>query len=210
MRLHIENLKIWRGGGVVFSQLDAMVKTGEILLVRGANGLGKSTLLRAIAGLHNIQEKGNAGRIFINHQGKIYPTPPFIHYLGHDNAMKAHLSVIDNLRFWAGFYGVKPVHLQTIFDSVGLDGLAHLSPQMLSTGQRRRLGFARLLLCERPLWLLDEPDSGMDQSGRDFIACQMHNHLGRGGMIVAASHVPLGITAHHVVDLESCQEGGSI
>jgi len=204
MRLIVQNVDIRCAGALLLQQLDFSVEAGRLFAIHGANGSGKSTLLRAIAGLYQIHQ----GRIFIEHQGKRHSPALFIHYLGENQAMKAHLSLLDNLKFWARFYGKRQKNLLPVLAAVGLGGLEHLCPASLSTGQRRRLGFARLLLRDYPLWLLDEPNAGLDKAGCDFMADHMHQHLARGGMIVAATHLPLGITAHQSLNLSSCQGGG--
>jgi len=205
MRLVVQNVDIGCAGALLLQRLDFSVEAGRLLAIHGANGYGKSTLLRAIAGLHKIRQ----GSIFMEHQGKPYPVSLFIHYLGEYQAMKVHLSLMDNMKFWASFYGKKQRELLPILAAVGLDGLEHLLPSSLSTGQRRRLAFARLLLRDYPLWLLDEPNAGLDKAGCDFMACQMRQHLEKGGMIVAATHLPLGVRPHQILDLSHYQGGGA-
>jgi heme exporter protein A len=115
------------------------------------------------------------------------------HYLGHQDAVKASLSVAENLRFWAGFLGERAVNIPGSLATVGLDALADLPAAYLSAGQRRRLSIARLLAAKRPIWLLDEPASSLDAAAQDRLADMMRAHLAGGGLIVAATHGPIGL-----------------
>jgi heme exporter protein A len=115
------------------------------------------------------------------------------HYLGHQDALKPSLSVGENLRFWAGFFGQRPIALTAPLEAVGLDALADLPAAYLSAGQRRRLSIARLLAVKRPIWLLDEPTSTLDALAQQRLAGFMHAHLAEGGLILAATHGSLGM-----------------
>jgi heme exporter protein A len=116
------------------------------------------------------------------------------HYLGHLDAIKPALSVLENLRFWAAFYGGQAEPMAPL-EKVGLDSLADLPAGYLSAGQRRRLSIARLLAVQRPIWLLDEPTSALDAASQDRLAEFMRVHLGGGGLILAATHGPIGLEA---------------
>ena len=126
--------------------------------------------------------------------GETFPTiASAVHYLGHLNAMKTALSVAENLRFWHDFSGTGPLYVEGALDTVGLGGIGHLPFGYLSTGQRRRAAIANLLLSHRPLWLLDEPTAGLDKASEERFAGLMERHCAEGGIVVAATHLPLGL-----------------
>jgi heme exporter protein A len=190
MRLIAEDLSGERGGQPVFLGVGFSLGAGGALTVTGPNGAGKSTLLRVVAGL--LPAAGGSTRL--EGGGEAFPTVASAsHYLGHLNAMKPTLTVTENLVFWRDFSGKADVSVATALETVGLGAIGHLPFGYLSTGQRRRAAIARLLVSRRPLWLLDEPTSGLDaESARRFSAL-MEKHRADGGMIVAATHLPLGI-----------------
>ncbi|MEK1886033.1 MAG: heme ABC exporter ATP-binding protein CcmA [Phyllobacterium sp.] len=190
MRLVAEKLAGERGGEPLFSDLEFTAGAGEALLVTGPNGAGKSTLLRIIAGLL----PSAAGTLTVVEGSKASKdVAPLAHYLGHLNAMKAVLSVEENLQFWRSFSGAGKRSVTTALDRVGLGDIAHLPFGYLSTGQKRRASIARLLISDRPLWLLDEPTAGLDKASELQFAGLMQEHLGNGGIVIAATHLPLGL-----------------
>ena len=190
MRLIAENLGGERGGESVFSGVGLDLGDGQALVVTGPNGSGKSTLLRVIAGLLPVAE----GRLLLEGGGEAFPSvASACHYLGHQNAMKPALSVSENLRFWRDFNGGGDVGVDEALETVGLIGIGHLPFGYLSTGQRRRAAIAKLLVSPRPLWLLDEPTTGLDRASEARFAGLMERHCAGGGMIVAATHLPLGL-----------------
>ncbi|GLQ80293.1 cytochrome c biogenesis ATP-binding export protein CcmA [Mesorhizobium huakuii] len=192
MRLIAEDLGGERGGEAVFSGIGFALDPGQALVVTGPNGSGKSTLLRIIAGLLPKAE----GRLLLENGGDDFPSvASACHYLGHQNAMKTALSVAENLRFWRDFNGRGDSGVEEALETVGLGGIGHLPFGYLSTGQRRRAAIAKLLVSHRPLWLLDEPTAGLDKASEARFAGLMTKHCVAGGMIVAATHLPLGIEA---------------
>jgi len=114
-------------------------------------------------------------------------------YAGHLDAVKAPLTVRENVDFWADFYGSSKGHVQRALDGFGLGRLSTLPADVLSAGQKKRLGLARLLIADRPLWLLDEPTVSLDTASIKVLGVLMAAHLARGGLILAATHVDLGI-----------------
>jgi heme exporter protein A len=191
MRLSGRGVRCIRGGREVFSGLDFDASAGEALAVTGPNGAGKTSLLRLIAGLLTISDgsidlEGGEGELTLAEQ---------VHYLGHRDALKPSLSVMENLAFWRDFLGGKVFDAAESLAAVGLDHTAQLPAAFLSTGQRRRLSIARLRVVRRPIWLLDEPTSALDATGQTMFTTLMRDHLARGGLIVAATHAPLGIAA---------------
>ncbi|MER9140194.1 heme ABC exporter ATP-binding protein CcmA [Mesorhizobium sp. M0830] len=196
MRLIAENLGGERGGDTVFSGIGFALEDGQALVVTGPNGSGKSTLLRVIAGLLPVAQGSVKieGVMKIEDGGEAFPSvASACHYLGHQNAMKTALSVAENLRFWRDFNGDGQLDVEEALESVGLGGISHLPFGYLSTGQRRRAAIAKLLVSHRPLWLLDEPTAGLDKASEARFSGLMTRHCGAGGMIVAATHLPLGI-----------------
>ena len=189
MRLSGRGVKCIRGGREVFSGLDFAASAGEALAVTGPNGAGKTSLLRQIAGLlaipgGSIDFDGGDAELTLAEQA---------HYLGHRDALKPALSVMENLTFWRDFLGGEVSDAAASLAAVGLDHTAQLPAVVLSAGQRRRLSIARLLAVRRPVWLLDEPTSALDADGQAMFATLMQEHLSRGGMIMAATHAPLGL-----------------
>jgi heme exporter protein A len=190
MRLIAENLSGGRGEETLFSAIDLDLGEGDSLVVTGPNGSGKSTFLRTIAGLLPI----GSGTLRLAGDGEAWPTvAAACHYLGHLNAMKTALTVAENLDFWAAFLGEGRAKVDAALDRVGLGGLGHLPYAYLSTGQKRRAAIARLLVSHRPIWLLDEPTTGLDARSDSEFATLANQHLAAGGIVIAATHQVLGI-----------------
>lgn len=189
MRLCAIDLACHRGGRDVFAGLNFSVASGQALTITGRNGAGKSSLLRSIIGLVRIA----GGRLVLEGGDPELTIAEQAHYLGHQDALKPALSVAENLRFWAAFLGAKTVDTHACLDAVGLADLADLPAAYLSAGQRRRLSIARLGAVKRPIWLLDEPASTLDVSAQQQLAELMRTHLDASGLILAATHGPIGL-----------------
>lgn len=194
MRLNGRDIRCVRGGREVFSRLGFDVPGGSALAVTGANGAGKTSLLRLLAGLLTP----DSGAFELVGGDSELTLPEQAHYLGHRDALKPSLTVLENLNFWRNFLGGAVSDARACLDAVGLDHAADLPAAYLSAGQRRRLSFARLLAIRRPVWLLDEPLSALDGTGQTVVARLMTAHLAGGGLIVAATHGPLGIAAREL------------
>ena len=194
MQLSGRGIRCVRGGREIFAGLDFAAAAGEALAVVGRNGSGKTSLLRLIAGLlipagGSIELAGGDAELTL---------PEQCHYLGHRDALKPALSVAENLSFWAAFLGGERADAAESLATVGLDHATHLPAAFLSAGQRRRLSLARLLTVRRPVWLLDEPTTALDTAGQDMFCGLMRDHLSHGGLIVAATHAPLGIESREL------------
>ncbi len=197
LTLSASALACQRGGRTVFRGLDFSVAAGETLLVTGRNGAGKSSLLRMIAGLIRIAE----GRLVLAGGDDESSIGEQAHYLGHSDAQKPSLTVQENLAFWTAWLGGSGQPLEALA-TVGLDTLASLPAAYLSAGQKRRLSIARLIAVERPLWLLDEPTSALDTASQEILLDLMRAHVRRGGILVAATHLPLGLDRARELRLE--------
>jgi heme exporter protein A len=194
LTVEARDLACVRGGRLVFSGLGFRLSAGELLAVTGPNGSGKSSLLRVLAGLLRPE----AGSIVF---GGADEDEPLAHYLGHADALKPALSLRETLRFWAALYGGSEHGVASAADRVGLAHALDLPAGVLSAGQRRRAGLARLLVAPRPLWLLDEPGSALDRDGEVLLGRLMAEHLTAGGLIVAATHQVLPHPSHRTLGM---------
>ncbi|MEQ1707022.1 MAG: heme ABC exporter ATP-binding protein CcmA [Terricaulis sp.] len=192
-KLRVESLAVARGGRVIFEGLGFVAEAGALVELRGANGSGKTSLLRALAGFL----KPLTGRVVFEN---IHEPALALHYVGHQNGLKPTASVRAHLAYWAGLLG-GAVTGEDVSMTVGLAGLADLPARVLSQGQARRLAIARLLLAPRPIWLLDEPASALDAKGRTVLANVIEAHCAQGGLVLAAVHEPLGPSPTQVLSI---------
>jgi heme exporter protein A len=190
MRLVAEKLSSQRGGRALYVGLSFAVEAGEALLVTGPNGAGKTTLLRTLAGFLQPQ----SGRIHLDGgtDASELSIAEQCHYVGHANAVKPSLTVAENALFWSGFLDGAAERLDAALEAFGLAALRDIPAGYLSAGQRRRAGLVRLLLAERTLWLLDEPTASLDDAAQQMLAGTVNRHLAAGGLVIAATHLPLG------------------
>ena len=195
MLLHADNLSVERGTRTVISGLSFSAKAGEALLVVGPNGAGKTTLIRTIAGFI----APSAGTIALKGDSSDRDIGELCHYVGHLTGVKSNLTAAENLTFWAKYLGAadddSPKRVDDGLARFGLLAFADYPAGLLSAGQKRRLGLARLCVAERPIWLLDEPTASLDTASADLLAGLIQDHLKTGGLLIAATHLPLGLDA---------------
>jgi len=182
-----------RGERLVFAGLSFRVAAGDVLLLRGPNGSGKSSLLRCMAGLLAPvagAQTWDERPIALDpeaHRGRL-------RYVGHQDAVKPALTVLENLALWQQLHGVSDsAALRRALTALGLDPLAELPARLLSAGQRRRVALARLLATPAPLWLLDEPTTALDDEGVGRFARMAGDHRAGGGLVVLSSHGDPGV-----------------
>lgn len=185
--LSIHDLAASRGGLRVIEGVSFTLNPGEALILRGPNGIGKTTLLRAIAGL----QPPSAGRIEMDEDA--------VAYAAHADGLKSALTVAENLRFWASIFG--GTDIENAMATMDLIALADRPAAALSAGQKRRLGLARLLVTDRPVWVLDEPTVSLDTTSVARFAKAVRAHLAKGGTALMATHIDLGLDEAQMLDL---------
>jgi heme exporter protein A len=189
MKLLAQDLTLARGGRTVVAGISFSVGEGEAMLLTGPNGSGKTTLLRALAGFL----RPVSGAISLDGGDSEQTIAEQCHYAGHGNAVKDELTVLENVRFWAAFLGGGGSKADALLDPLQLTHLADIPAAYLSAGQRRRLGLARILAAKRPIWLLDEPSVSLDTASVAALGGLVEAHRRSGGLVVAATHVDLGL-----------------
>lgn len=185
--LHADGLGAVRGERVLFRDVSVSAHPGELILLRGANGTGKTTLLRQLAGLSEAQA-GTIERAGLHH------------WIGHTNGLKAHETPRSHLRHWASVWG-SARDVDTILKAIGMARPANVPCRMLSAGQKRRTALARLALEDRNLWLLDEPFNALDTEGQKLLATRIEAHRASGGAVIAALHGASPIESNREVKL---------
>jgi heme exporter protein A len=200
--LVINELSCERGGRVLFNGLSLKLSAGDLLHVQGANGSGKTSLLRMLCGL----SPPASGSIFWNGMdiGELREDyAANVTYIGHHPAVKDDLSPLENLRISQALAGqpVSPPQVKQALATVALKSFSNLPVRVLSQGQRRRVALARLWLCDKPLWVLDEPFNALDAEASAQLERHIEAHLGRGGMAVLTTHQQLGIVRSMVRSL---------
>lgn len=203
LRLLAEQLAVERVDRVIFRDISFSLSTGEALILVGRNGAGKTTLLRAVAGFYPLA----MGRVSLEGGKPDTPIGEHVHWIGHRNGVKPRLTVRENLAFWRDFYQLdggddgSDSRIDAALDIFGLTGLAEFYGGELSAGQQRRVALARLLVTPRPIWLLDEPTVSLDAASVDRLSEAANRHLADGGLILAASHLPLEFSSVRTIPL---------
>lgn len=197
-RAAVRNLSVARGGRVLFAGLDFTVEGGEAVALIGANGSGKTSLLRAIAGLIRPE----AGEVAFSGPGGPLESDEArsggLHLMGHQDGLKPTRTAGEELDFHARWTGGSEAAIARAVEHLELKALLGLETRKLSAGQRRRLSLGRLIASPRPLWLLDEPLAPLDARWRERIGALMAEHLKGGGLIIAAVHDPLPVASREV------------
>ena len=193
--LRVTDLAVSRGGLTILEGVSFALKAGQALILRGDNGSGKTTLLRTIAGLQDPVA------------GQVDCDPDSIAYAAHLDGIKANLTVAENLGFWADVF--QSDNLDAALEAFDLKGLLSRAANTLSAGQKRRLGLARLLLTDRPIWVLDEPTVSLDAFTVKTFGQIVQKHLDAGGAALIATHVDLGIAGETLDVMPFKAKGGS-
>ncbi|UWQ55360.1 heme ABC exporter ATP-binding protein CcmA [Leisingera caerulea] len=181
MTLTVTDLSVARGGIPVLEGLSFELKSGRALILRGPNGIGKTTLLRTVAGLQPPL------------RGQVEGAEDQIAYAAHSDGLKPTLTVAENLTFWASVFGRSGI--EQALDGFDLQGLRDRQAGALSAGQKRRLGLSRMLVTGRPIWIMDEPTVSLDKTSVAMFANTVRAHLGQGGAALIATHIDLGLEA---------------
>ncbi|MFP7673166.1 heme ABC exporter ATP-binding protein CcmA [Marivita sp. S0852] len=187
MVLAVRDLAVTRGGLAILEGVSFDLSPGEALVLRGPNGIGKTTLLRSVAGLQPVEA------------GRVTGAEDQMAYAGHSDGLKAMLSVTENLQFWAAVFGLKDI--DPALQAFDLEELRNRMAGTLSAGQKRRLGLARLMVTGRPIWVLDEPTVSLDVASVALFADAIRRHLRNGGSALMATHIDLGLNEARVLDL---------
>lgn len=181
MDLVVDDLTVRRGGVAVLEHVSFRLSGGNALILRGPNGIGKTTLLRTVAGLQPPAA------------GTVHCPEEAVAYAAHADGIKAQLTVAENLTFWASVFGTTDI--TPAMTHYGLDPLAQRPAGALSAGQKRKLGLARLMVTARPIWVLDEPTVSLDTAAVALFARMIEQHLAQGGLALIATHIDLGLEA---------------
>ena len=192
--LTVSGLSLSRGERLLFRGFDLSLASGEAVALTGANGAGKTSLLRAVAGFI----RPDAGAIAFAGAEPSEARARHLHWLGHLDGLKGARRAREELAFQAEWLGAGADGIAAAVDVLALEPLLDLEVRKLSAGQRRRLAFARLVAAPRPIWLLDEPFAPLDARWREALGVLMQAHLEKGGAILAAVHDPLPVPARAV------------
>ncbi|MBL8548029.1 MAG: heme ABC exporter ATP-binding protein CcmA [Hyphomonadaceae bacterium] len=182
--IRVEALALSRGGRVLFENLSFAAAPGDYVEVQGSNGSGKTSLLRAVAGL--LRPRGGV----IAFEGAEEPSLA-LHYVGHANGLKREASAREHLRYWTGLFGGSASE-DDVAQTLEIGRVMDLPVRVLSQGQARRLALSRLLIAPRPVWLLDEPVAALDDAGKAAVNGMIASHRATGGLVIAAVHEALG------------------
>ncbi|HEY3488254.1 MAG TPA: cytochrome c biogenesis heme-transporting ATPase CcmA [Gammaproteobacteria bacterium] len=192
------NLRCVRGDRELFTDLSLALNPGDIIHISGANGSGKTSLLRILSGLHMPE----AGDVRWEGLSIFQERPDFLRnlqYIGHLSGIRAELSPLEHMRYFAALAAQNPQsHMDPIIERLGLAGFEHEPAYRLSSGQRRRIALSRLLLRPARLWILDEPFTALDAAGCELLVQLVDEQLQTGGMVIFASHSHTDLFPDHI------------
>jgi len=196
-KLSATDLTLIRGETCLFQELEFALNSGELLLLEGPNGCGKTSLMRAIAGMLSLE----TGEIFWNDIGISRQRQAFhgaLVWLAHRTGLKGDLTLVENLNFESSLRPQAQIDPTEVYERLGISRLKRLPLRSLSAGQQRRVALGRMLLADVPLWLMDEPFTNLDREGRQLVVKLTEEHLADGGMCVMAAHQDVDISANVV------------
>ena len=193
-KLSADNLTLIRGERCLFQGLSFALESGGLLLLEGRNGCGKTSLMRAIAGMLSLE----TGQVFWD-DGPVEKQRQEFHgalvWLAHRTGLKGDLTLVENLAFERSLRAQSSVDAEVIYERLGIARLKKLILRSLSAGQQRRVALARMLLADVPLWFMDEPFTNLDREGRALVIELVEEHLAKGGMCVMAAHQDVELKA---------------
>ncbi len=198
-KLSGRDLTLFRGERCLFKRLNFALNPGEMLLLEGANGSGKTSLLKAILGMLELEtgEVSWNGEPVRNRRQRFHAA---LAWMAHRVGFKADLTLLENLEFERALRPQRGDDIVSVLERLGIERLRQLPMRSLSAGQQRRAALARMLIADVPLWLMDEPFTNLDRAGRALVFKLVREHLGRGGMCVLAAHqdVDIDATIHRI------------
>ena len=189
----VKHLACIKGKQYLFRNLNFDLSSGELLLIQGSNGSGKSSLLRILAGLSSSER----GEIENEHE---------ISYIGHLPGIKKGLSVIENIHLQLGLARQcqESTEIDLVLKNFNLENQVHRLSSRLSMGQQRKVALASLILKQKPIWILDEPFTALDKNSIQILCRYIHSHLSMGGIAIVASHAVEGIEPKQQIELVPC------
>ena len=193
-KLSAENLALFRGDRCLFRDVNFALESGQVMLLEGANGSGKTSLMKAIVGMLDLE----SGVVAWNGQPVQEQRQEFhgaLAWLAHRVGLKADLTLVENLRFEASLRPQIGRDMEPVLERLGISRLKPLPLRSLSAGQQRRVALARMLLADVPLWLMDEPFTNLDRDGRQLVMRLVRDHVSRGGLCVMTAHQEVEIDA---------------
>ena len=199
----LENVSTVRNEALINDNVSITIHSGTGLVLRGKNGVGKTTLMRAIAGYLPI----TSGAISINNASvSEVDLASLCHFIGEANGLKDNYSVQEDLSHWASVAGIEKNiandSIVSALEAFGISDLVHTKTTMLSQGQKKRVALSRLLILNRPIWLLDEPTNGLDKTTIKKLSRVIENHLSQGGIVICASHLDINFKhIEHVLEM---------